>query len=159
MHTGSWRALSNGKPVPPSDAFSYISRSFRQTTPYIIGALKLLAHSYSPGELKTKAWSLYADFRPQANEWGKRSQIHCQTIMALSKTTHNSPGPKSPIAKETEPNVQSNIFVRDDSCIDSGPQSKKSRHLTVEEYEAVLDQDTTFNNVDLDFINEQVHHP
>lgn len=77
--------------------------------------------------------------------------------MALSKKTHNPTGPKSPIVKETEPNVQSNIFVRDDNCIDSEPQSKKSRHLTVEEYEALLDQDTTFNNVDLDFVNEQVH--
>ncbi|KJA30201.1 hypothetical protein HYPSUDRAFT_175504 [Hypholoma sublateritium FD-334 SS-4] len=155
-NTGKWCALSNGKPVPPTDAFSYISRSFRQTTPYIIGALKLLTHSYSPEELNTKAWSLYAEFRPQANEWGKRSQIHCQTIMELSKKMQDSTKVKSPIAKETSPNVQNNLSVREDTCTDGEPRSKKTRHLTVEEYEAILDQDNTFNNVDLDCVTVSV---
>ena len=31
------------------------------------------------------------------------------------------------------------------------PDRKKPRGLSLEEYEAALDQDTTFNNIDLDF--------
>lgn len=74
--------------------------------------------------------------------------------MQLSKKMHDSTGPKLPIAKETSPNVQNDLSVRENTCTDGEPQSKKTRHLTVEEYEAILDQDNTFNNVDLDFVND-----
>jgi hypothetical protein len=35
------------------------------------------------------------------------------------------------------------------------PAQKKARLLTLEEYEAALDQDRTFDNVDLDFLDTQ----
>jgi hypothetical protein len=147
---GQWRALSNGTPVLPGAAFSYISRSFKQTTPYILGALRLLALSYSPKDLNTRGWSLYADFRPHADGWGKRSEVKCSTILSLrlSDTLTSSRSSTS------VPNdVQSVIHVENSSLrsIDHKPQAKKARTMTLEEYEAVLDNDMTFNDVNLDF--------
>jgi len=86
-----WRALSNGKPISPSAAFQYITRSLRQTTPFIIGALKLLADSYMSHELNEKAWALYTGFRPEVNEWGKRSEICCLKILDLRKDVPSTP--------------------------------------------------------------------
>lgn len=50
-----------------------------------MGALRLLAESYTPEELNGKAWGLYAQFRPEVNEWGKRSEVSCSKILALRK--------------------------------------------------------------------------
>jgi len=81
--SGEWQALSDSSPVLPGPAFSYISRSFKQTTPFIIGALRLLALSYPPNILNNIGWSLYLDFRPEVDGWGKRSQVKCDTILQL----------------------------------------------------------------------------
>ncbi|KAL0070690.1 hypothetical protein AAF712_001911 [Marasmius tenuissimus] len=80
-----WRALLHSTPAKPSAAFGYISRSFRQTTPHVAGSLRLLADSYSPNEINGKAWSLYVKFRPDVNEWGKRSKVECSDILNLRK--------------------------------------------------------------------------
>ncbi|KAF9485283.1 hypothetical protein BDN70DRAFT_903119 [Pholiota conissans] len=142
--TGQWRALNNGNPVAPLEPFSYIARSFRQTAPHFVGALRLLANSYSPQELNVKAWNLYAEFRPQVNEWGKQSEVQCKTILGLRKqiSEHNQEEFES-VPANTPAEAGSSI-----SC--SEPNPKKPRSLTVEEYEALLDQDTTFDNIDLD---------
>jgi hypothetical protein len=50
-----------------------------------MGALRLLAESYTPDELNGKAWALYTQFRPEVNEWGKRSEVSCSKILALRK--------------------------------------------------------------------------
>jgi hypothetical protein len=50
-----------------------------------MGALRLLAESYTPEELNGKAWALYTQFRPEVNEWGKRSEVTCSKILALRK--------------------------------------------------------------------------
>jgi hypothetical protein len=142
--------LNNGKPVPPTEAFSYISRSFRQTAPHFVGALRLLAESYSPQELNNKAWSLYAEFRPQVNEWGKRSEVHCKTILELRKQISESSQPELGSSEQGEPIITiAEELVS--STSEGEPKPKKTRSLTVEEYEASLDQDTTFDHVDLDF--------
>ncbi|KAF6762290.1 hypothetical protein DFP72DRAFT_1148717 [Ephemerocybe angulata] len=114
-----WRALSNGNPVPPMTAFGYISRSFRQNRPYVIGAMRLLAESYSPTELSTKGWSLYTEFRPAVDQWGKRSELSCSKILSLRK--------------------------------EGAPDSLSPATMSLEEYEAALDEDHTFDDVDLDF--------
>lgn len=127
--TDQWRALSNGSPIPPGTAFSYIFRSFRQTTPHIIGALKLLAGSFSVQELNSKAWSLYADFRPAVDQWGKRSEVKCSTILALRKT---DAGPSV-----EPPNVQEVVKFEDqnhDNTPDMSPEPKRTKTLTLEEY-------------------------
>ncbi|KAF4619664.1 hypothetical protein D9613_005009 [Agrocybe pediades] len=144
---GQWRALSNGSPVPSGSAFSYISRAFRQRTPHILGAMKLLADSYTPQELNQNAWSLYAEFRPKVNEWGKRSEIYCKSILALRKQgSADAQANVSPI----KPVHNSQSSPDADSMV---PERKKARTLTVEEYEAALDLDSTFDNVNLDFLD------
>jgi len=147
---GQWRAISNGHPVPPALAFSYICRAFRQTTPHIIGALKLLADSYTAQELNSKAWSLYADFRPEVNEWGKRSQVSCKTILDLRKKESIGLQQSNTSSEQEKPTISN-----ESEGVPVEPAQKKTRLLTLEEYEATLDQDHTFDNVDLDFLDIQ----
>ncbi|KAJ7665541.1 hypothetical protein B0H17DRAFT_1184561 [Mycena rosella] len=146
-HTSQWRALSNGTAVPPSTAFSYISRALRQTTPHIIGALRLLAESFTPQEINAKAWSLYADFRPEVKGWGDRAEVKCETILALRKKT-----------RSVEPAGKANVVIEQSTGAqaeeDPEPPHKKSRSLTLEEYELALDKDSTFDDIDLDLRTE-----
>jgi hypothetical protein len=94
--SGSWRAFttedSNGNNTPgggaaaPRAAHSYITRALRQTAPAVLGAMRLLAESYDyPMELNRVGFSLYADFRPDVNGWGKRGELKCETLLALRK--------------------------------------------------------------------------
>ncbi|TFK43459.1 hypothetical protein BDQ12DRAFT_731481 [Crucibulum laeve] len=151
--TGQWRALSNGDPVPPSTAFSYISRSFRQTTPHIIGALRLLAGTYSRNELNKNGWGLYTEFRPTADEWGARSEVRCSSILALREKNAVALGYDPSVAESTAVKVENVDEVANGVETDE-PERKKARGMTLEEYEAALDEDTTFNDVDLDFATE-----
>lgn len=84
-----WRALSSGKTVPPLDVYKYITTSMKQTTPNILGAMRLLAESYEPEELNRKGFSLYCDFRPEIEPgksgWGKRGKVPCEVILKLRK--------------------------------------------------------------------------
>ena len=61
----------------------------KQTTPYIVGAMRLLAGSYEPEELNRKGFSLYCDFRPETEAgksgWGKRGKVSCEVILKLRK--------------------------------------------------------------------------
>ncbi|KAJ6628697.1 hypothetical protein B0H10DRAFT_1940108 [Mycena sp. CBHHK59/15] len=142
-----WRALSNGTAVPPSTAFSYISRALRQTTPHIMGALRLLVESFTPQEINAKAWGLYAEFRPDVKGWGERSEVKCETILALRKKTKNvEPTKKAVVAIR----IENNGGLKEEGDLNPEPPQKKIRSLTLEEYEAALDQDTTFYNIDLD---------
>lgn len=144
--TQQWRALSNGSPVKPSTAFSYISRAFRQTTPYIVGALKLLADSFSAEEVNGLAWSLYAEFRPTVDQWGARSEVNCSTILDLRKkdvgSTQCVPNPEDIIKHED--------VAEEDEAEAPTPARKKAKPLSLEEYEAALDQNFTYDDVDLD---------
>ncbi|KAJ7908275.1 hypothetical protein B0H13DRAFT_2016861 [Mycena leptocephala] len=137
-----WRALLNGTAVQPSTAFSYISRALRQTTPHIIGALRLLAESFTPQEINTKAWGLYAEFRPEVTGWGERAEVKCETILGLRKKTSiiEPPGKVDAVVMIENATQQE----------DSEPPHKKTRGLTFEEYEAALEQDSTLDELDLD---------
>ncbi|KAG2013577.1 hypothetical protein CC2G_010475 [Coprinopsis cinerea AmutBmut pab1-1] len=140
---GQWRALSNNSPVPPMTAFGYICRSFRQTTPFVIGAMKLLASSYSSKSLNRCGYSLYCDFRPDAEQWGKRSQLSCSKILSLrNEATVESSTPTAPeVVHATAASIDETQLAREQS----------SRPLTLEEFEAALDEDHTFDHVDLDY--------
>lgn len=109
--------------------------------------MKLLAESYSPNELNERAWSLYADFRPAVNEWGKRSEVYCTKILDLRKEQ----------PKESNQNVESTQkpTVSNESSQTDLPLAKKARGLSWEEYEATLEGDTTFDDVNLDFPPEK----
>lgn len=132
----------NGTAVQPSTAFSYISRALRQTTPHIIGALRLLAESFTPQEINTKAWGLYAEFRPEVTGWGERAEVKCETILGLRKKTSiiEPPGKVDAVVMIENATQQE----------DSEPPHKKTRGLTFEEYEAALEQDSTLDELDLD---------
>ncbi|KAG2116110.1 uncharacterized protein F5147DRAFT_676008 [Suillus discolor] len=152
----TWRALDNTSPALPSTAFSYISRAFRQTTPYVIGALRLLAESFSPPELNNKGFGLYAEFRPDVDGWGKRGEVRCEQILSLRKkdrstvaeTAVKSDVVKLEVSHDSRP-AQGAGGIQ--SGTSEGPEHKKARTMTLEEYEAALDQDDTFNDVDLNF--------
>ncbi|KAF9008995.1 hypothetical protein BDQ17DRAFT_1398107 [Cyathus striatus] len=144
---GQWRALSNGSPIPPNTAFSYITRSLGPSTPYLVGALKLLADSYKPGELNAKGWSLYAEFRPSVDGWGEKSEVNCDTILNLRKVINQA---RLEAELEEAPLVKEDKTEQTEVMDDSEPNNKKSRTMTLEEYEAALDEDTTFDNVNLD---------
>ena len=142
--TTQWRALSASAPVSPSSAYTYITSSLRQTTPFIIGALRLLARSYEPGELNRKGFALYADFRPDIESgqkgWGKRGEVKCQTILGMIKKGAGS----NPATGNLEDIVKTS--VNDDGQADI----KKPRNFTLADYETLLDDDFGFDAVDLE---------
>ncbi|PFH52791.1 hypothetical protein AMATHDRAFT_1834 [Amanita thiersii Skay4041] len=123
--SGQWRAMLNSEPASPSHAFSYISQSFRQTTGHVMGALRLLAESYSSEALNKVAWELYAQFRPAAEGWGKRAQMSCAIILSLRDTTGRGSSSQSvsdtmtPISchnDDTPPHLEDHIeFVASDT--------------------------------------------
>lgn len=94
---------------------------------------------------------MYADFRPEVNEWGKRSEIRCSVILDLRK---KGLGPTQDGGGKQE---TPKIGYESSEGIGAGeePRTKKARALTLEEYEAALDADTTFNDVDLDLSLDQ----
>lgn len=164
--TSQWRGLSEGSPVSPSAAYSYIKRSLQQTTPQIIGALRLLSQTYSPSEINTQGYSLYVDFRPEVGGWGKKGQVKCEKILSLRKQKHpESPQqdvrPQPTTTKEEAPqacgademivpvkierlDVDNDKIEDTASHGDEEPDRKKIKGMSWEEYEAALDADDTF---------------
>ncbi|SRR6266508_1606810 len=128
---GQWRALSNGKPAHPKSAFDYITRSFRQTSPFVMGALKLLANSYSPDELNEKAWSLYAEFRPEVNEWGKRSEVRCSKILDLREKLMTT-GQHNVLVTEVDRRPDVTVSYESTTMQDDEPRRKKVKSVTLE---------------------------
>ncbi|KAI0773438.1 hypothetical protein BC629DRAFT_1291076 [Irpex lacteus] len=145
----SWRALSSNAPVSPASGFSYITRSLRQTAPFIVGALRLLAESYTPEELNKHGFSLYTEFRPDVTGWGGRAEVRCEKILSLRKGQSSG---KSPLVKfeEDADKIEQSLRVPDTDAA-AEPDTKKPRTMTLEEYEAALDEDDTFADVNLDF--------
>lgn len=140
-----WLALSGGSPALPSIAFSYISRSFRQATPYVMGSLRLLAESYSPQKLNELGYSLYADFRPAVDGWGKRGELRCIWLLSLresgapeldSETSGVASGSSNKLQVSTTQPQQAR------AC-----PAKKDNLLSLEEYEATVD--AGFDGIDL----------
>ena len=116
-----------------------------------MGALRLLAESYTPEELNGKAWALYAQFRPEANEWGKRSEVSCSKILALRKQQAESLE-RGTLTTKTKPTV-SNAEESEGSDSDDESPRKKSRPLLEEiEREAALDQNTIWEGIEPDLI-------
>ena len=106
----------------------------KQTTPYILGAMRLLAESYEPEELNRKGFSLYCEFRPDIEPgksgWGKRGKVPCEVILKLRKVKVNGEGegPAFNVTEDTKPSpiVQHIPKVEDDP--EAGePLSKKPR--------------------------------
>ena len=150
--SSQWRALSAGAPVAPTAAFSYITKALRQTAPHIVGALRLLAASYSPQELNEKGFALYADFRPESEGWGQRGDVRCSTILGLRKVRGESAADDS--AKTEAPSVDSIVKVELQEDPGPGPSEElAAKKLKLEtsdpdEFDAALDDDTLFGEFD-----------
>ncbi|RXW24679.1 hypothetical protein EST38_g1137 [Candolleomyces aberdarensis] len=149
-----WRALSNSNPVSPMTAFGYLSRSFQQSLPHVIGTMRLLAESYDPSELNAKAWILYTSFRPEIDQWGKKSQLFCSKILALRKTERNS-SQTLPVNSASQNPTVANVDSESNHPPTSTTFTEEGAHLSLEEYEAALDEDHTFDEVNLDFSEPQ----
>ncbi|KAF4602044.1 hypothetical protein EYR40_005245 [Pleurotus pulmonarius] len=153
---GQWRAILNGSPASPGTAFGYISRSFKHLTPFVLGSLQLLAQSYSQKEINEKAWGLYAEFRPTVDGWGQRSVMKCADILALRKPADTTAGkdPDAPADVSLDAVKYAASPTNDTNCTGDEevkePDKKRVREMTLEEYEDMLNQDTTFDNINLD---------
>jgi hypothetical protein len=61
-------------------------------SPYLLGALFLLANSYDePQRLNQKGYSLYCSFRPEGGGWGLRGDLKLATILKLRLQEEPSP--------------------------------------------------------------------
>ncbi|THH32881.1 hypothetical protein EUX98_g1289 [Antrodiella citrinella] len=156
LSIGQWRALSTGTPVSPSAAFSYITRTLQQTAPQIVGALRLLGASYAPAELNTKGYALYVEFRPEVDGWGKKNEVKCSKILGLRKKVEG-PTMEGPTMDGDGDVVDTDKIVQMQTADEEfdkmaneaeEPEPKKARGMTLEEYEAALDADDAFNDLD-----------
>jgi hypothetical protein len=119
--------------------------------------LRLLANSYGPQELNEKGFGLYAEFRPDVEGWGGRGELRCDKILALRrKAILGEISQEAMNVGKTKESGKGFVKVEnpDGSATDvlneqEEPDLKKPRGLSLEEYEAALDQDTTFDNVNL----------
>ncbi|KLO08268.1 hypothetical protein SCHPADRAFT_916979 [Schizopora paradoxa] len=154
--SGQWRALVKSEPVSPAAAFAYMTNAFRQTLPYVMGALRLLAGTFSPAWLNEHGFELYKDFRPEADRWGERAELRCARILGLRRKGGRSDGEggeKGNITSEYEVKTGSSKDVDGESKKDppvqeskdskeleeAEPVAKRVKNMSVEEYEATLD--------------------
>lgn len=64
-------------------------------SPFLLGALYLLANSYSdPQELNREAYRLYCDFRPEVTGWGAKGHVDLGSILNLRKKSANADEPE-----------------------------------------------------------------
>ncbi|ORX37955.1 hypothetical protein BD324DRAFT_410162 [Kockovaella imperatae] len=137
---GTWRAIQKGVPVPPSTAYLYITRAFKDYCPHIMGSLKLLADSWTPDELNRLGMHMYNQFKPDTVEWGQRAILECAKILDQMKgpvTADDEDGPEVPedLAAAEQLSPASGAAEEVDPEF---PVAKRPR-MTVEEYEAMLD--------------------
>ncbi|KIJ56871.1 hypothetical protein M422DRAFT_238464 [Sphaerobolus stellatus SS14] len=127
-----WRGLLKGEPVSPSAAYKYITNAFHQTTGHVIGAMRLLAETYPPRELNRLGFSLYADFRPTVDGWGKKGELKCSNILAARRSTTKD--------KEREGSDTGRYVIQSDTAEGERDAKKVKSGMSLEEYEAALDE-------------------
>ena len=107
-------------------------------------------------------FSLYAEFRPTVGEWGGRGELRCEKILALRRKTGEQEEVANRAAETGGYEVISQTFVKVEN-VEGGasrsgefgededePDTKRSRGLSLEEYEAALDRDMSLYDADLD---------
>lgn len=142
--------------MAPASAYSYVTRSLRQTAPNVVGAMRLLAQSFTPDYLNKYGYGLYTSFRPEVSGWGGRGEIRCAKILDLRSrgpSTSNTAREDVPVKVEDAVKAEDTVdaVVRATADKEGEPEAKRSRGMTLEEYEAAIDDDDTFAQVDLDF--------
>lgn len=85
--------------------------SHLRTTPYVMGAMQLLARAFTREGLNARGFALYADFRPQIDKWGGQSEMRMISILALRESVSDevadAPTPSVVIAKQCPANATS----------------------------------------------------
>ena len=82
-------------------AFLYFTKAFKDFTPHVIGAMRLVANSYDPEELNLIGMGLYVsdfksnlttqtayrqnEFKPDVVEWGQKGILQCSRILDQAK--------------------------------------------------------------------------
>ncbi|GAA6000798.1 hypothetical protein JCM10207_004665 [Rhodosporidiobolus poonsookiae] len=138
---GEWRAISKGLVAEPAKAFAYIRGAFRQQLGAVIGAMRLLANSFSPAELNQKGYGLYLEFRPDVEGWGKKGEVKMSSILNLRRfLTHAdtpplpSPGPE---AKPDEADAGRVVKVEQgDEAVEVAPGEVEGPRIKAEDGEA-----------------------
>lgn len=104
--------------------------------------MRLLSLSFlTTRELNEKGFALYADFRPSVAGWGQRAEVRCSVILeGRSAVAVHKQGI---VDFETHSGVSDMVKFEDERA------AKKTKTMTVEEYEANLDMSPEFE----DFIN------
>lgn len=142
--------------MAPASAYSYVTRSLRQTAPNVVGAMRLLAQSFTPDYLNKYGYGLYTSFRPEVSGWGGRGEIRCAKILDLRSrgpSTSNTAREDVPVKVEDAVKAEDTVdgIVCETADKEDEPEAKRSRGMPLEEYEAAIDDDDTFAQVDLDF--------
>ena len=107
-----------------------------------MGALRLLAESYSPEELNRKAWALYTQFRPEVNEWGKRSEVSCSKILALRKQQVESHECR-PATKAKEPMLTVSGGLEESEGSNPHDESPRKKTRIIEGFEQETEREIT----------------
>ncbi|WWD20101.1 hypothetical protein CI109_104575 [Kwoniella shandongensis] len=145
---GTCRAIQKGVPVGPSQAYLYITKTFKDYTPHVLGAMKVVADSYEPEELNRLGLHLYNDFKPDVVEWGQRGILELARVLETVKGPIVTDDEKPRIPNTSSPQVPSSdpidgtLEIKDEPEReeDEEPRRKKVKvEMTVEEYEALLD--------------------
>jgi hypothetical protein len=83
------RAVVLDKPIDPDSVTRYLEGKFGEALPEVREAMEALAASFTSGELRQSAFSLYEAFRPQVARgergWGKAGALDLGTIRSLRK--------------------------------------------------------------------------
>lgn len=147
---GTCRAIQKGVSVRPSQAYLYIKKNFKDYTPHVMGAFKLIADSYEPEELNRIGLHMYNEFKPDVVEWGQRGALELDKVLEFIKDGENNvkegDNQGSSVAKPTASSSAPVLMPigatqqLPQGSPDDEPVSKKpKRDMTVEEYEAMLD--------------------
>jgi hypothetical protein len=73
------------KPLDPVAVQHYLKHSFEGQLGAVEAAMKELAEGIPPAELRTRAYRLYENFRPEWKGWGKKSLLNLSAIRKLAK--------------------------------------------------------------------------
>lgn len=92
--------------------------------------MRLLAKTYSPQELNRVAFSLYAEFRPPVDGWGKKGEVKCEVILGLRRSGLTE--------KEGESTV---VHPASESAQEPDMNKPRVEEMSVDEYEAALDEE------------------
>src|SRR5437867_12033554 len=84
------RAASDGRPISPESVERYVESKFGEALGAARDAMKALAGSMSPRDLRERAFGLYEEFRPKVppgkRGWGAGGALDLGLIRAMARS-------------------------------------------------------------------------